>query len=393
MTLPGVQSERTCLMSGGVMALLSLADEYRFPGIAIPEIDDLLYERYASDMRKWGRRIYYRIRPVIPRPVQIALRRGFTNVQKKGGFPAWPIEPVLVERARECLKSAVRHSSSGCVYRMSTWPDRCRFAFAITHDVETDAGLRFAPRLAEMEREMEYCSAWNIVPERYPIDWDIVHWLQSRGSEIGVHGLNHDGTLFDSRARFSLQVEKINDYARRWGAVGFRSPSMLRNAEWMHELAFEYDSSFPDTDPYEPQPGGCCSIWPYPLHHLIELPLTMPQDHTLFEILQDESIARWKAKCDWIEEHSGLVMLNVHPDYMAKEGRLELYREFLLHMKRKKGMWHPLPRQVARWWRDRHSSTLLRNGNHFEIRGPAASRGNVLRVWLEGEDLREEIVE
>jgi hypothetical protein len=378
--------------SGGLASLLGLADEYRAPDLDRPDIDHFLYERYTSDRWKWGRRVSYRLKPLIPRPVQIAVRRGLVRIQSKVAFPAWPIEPILVNMAGDCLKSAIRRSDSGVVHRMSYWPDGHRFAFAITHDVEWDAGLRFAPRIEELERELGFCSVWNIIPERYPIDWDIVHRLTSSGCEIGVHGLYHDGKLFDSRSLFSSRVARINDYARRWGAVGFRSPSMLRNAEWMHELEFEYDSSFPDTDPYEPQPGGCCSIWPYPLHHLIELPLTMPQDHTLFEILREQSIARWKTKCDWIAEHAGLVTINVHPDYMAKERRLEKYREFLLYIKQKEGMWHALPREIARWWRDRQSSTLVRNGDGFEVRGPAAGRAKILRVSLEGESLREEVV-
>jgi hypothetical protein len=52
----------------------------------------------------------------------------------------------------------------------------------------------------------------------------------------------------------------------------------------MASLPFEYDSSYPDTDPFEPQPGGCCSWLPYFNGPLVELPITLPQDHTLFVI-------------------------------------------------------------------------------------------------------------
>ena len=50
----------------------------------------------------------------------------------------------------------------------------------------------------------------------------------------------------------------------------------------MPRLGFEYDSSYTDTDPYEPQPGGCCSYLPYFNESLVELPITLPQDHTVF---------------------------------------------------------------------------------------------------------------
>ena len=98
------------------------------------------------------------------------------------------------------------------------------------------------------------------------------------------------------------------------GRSGFRSPATHRNAEWMRELGAGYDSSFPDTHPFDPQPGGCCSILPYFLGDLVELPITLPQDHTLFEILRepDRALAR---QGGWIAEHGGLVNVLVHPDY------------------------------------------------------------------------------
>jgi hypothetical protein len=43
-------------------------------------------------------------------------------------------------------------------------------------------------------------------------------------------------------------------------------------------LVFDYDSSYPDTDPYEPPPGGCCTWLPYFNEELIELPITLAQD-------------------------------------------------------------------------------------------------------------------
>ena len=143
------------------------------------------------------------------------------------------------------------------------WPKGKKFSFVITHDVEWDAGLAIAPKLVEIEKRHGFVSSWNLVPERYPIDWSIVDGLRKEGLEIGVHGLIHDGKLFQSHKVFQERLVKIHYYAKEWGAVGFRSPSTIRNIEWMPELKFEYDSSYFDTSPYEPQPGGCCSIWPF----------------------------------------------------------------------------------------------------------------------------------
>ena len=97
-------------------------------------------------------------------------------------------------------------------------------------------------------------------------------------------------------------LPKIHRYLDEWGAVGFRSPATHRNADWMPRLGVLYDSSFPDTDPFEPQAGGCCSIFPFFLGDMVELPITLVQDHTMWEILQHPGIDLWLQKSDWISE-------------------------------------------------------------------------------------------
>src|SRR5690606_40285940 len=48
-----------------------------------------------------------------------------------------------------------------------------------------------------------------------------------------------------------------------WDAAGFRSGFMLRNLDWIHALEIEYDASTFDTDPFEPQPDGVATIFPF----------------------------------------------------------------------------------------------------------------------------------
>jgi peptidoglycan/xylan/chitin deacetylase (PgdA/CDA1 family) len=331
----------------------------------------------------WKLKAYYSLRPLIPRELQLLVRKSYKAKQEVRTFPAWPIEPAIVDTVRKALVAAAESDRNGGVHRISPWPGGKKFAFVITHDVEWDAGLRIAPELVSIEKQFGFVSSFNIVPERYPIDWQIVGQLREAGCEIGVHGLKHDGKLFLSRRVFRKRLVRIHEYAKKWGAVGFRSPATLRNTEWMPELQFEYDSSFFDTDPYEPQPGGCCTIWPYFIGSLLELPMTMPQDHTLFEILGHKDIDLWIRKSDWIAEQGGMVLINVHPDYMNSPERLKLYEEFLRHMKGKQGMWHGLPREVARWWRDRTESTLVRKNDTFVVEGPAAGTASVLKTRLE----------
>lgn len=144
----------------------------------------------------------------------------------------------------------------------------------------------------------------------------------------------------------------------------------------MPELGCAYDTSFPDTDPFEPLPGGCCSIFPFFIDGIVELPITLVQDHTLFEILGHHSISAWVLKSKWIIHHHGLINLIVHPDYMRTPERLELYESFLLFLNEQQGGWHALPREVAQWWKTRSAFDVdtVASGGGETNEGVLASR-------------------
>ncbi|HLZ60631.1 MAG TPA: hypothetical protein VKR06_27105, partial [Ktedonosporobacter sp.] len=214
-------------------------------------------------------------------------------------------------------------------------------------------GMAFVETIARLEERLGFRSVFNFVPERYPIDPEFLTALQQRGFEIGVHGLKHDGKLFSSWPVFEQRAAKINHYLHTWGAMGFRAPYMHRHPEWLQALDVEYDLSFFDTDPYEPQPGGVRSIWPFLLGAFVELPYTLAQDHTLMVILGERTPRLWLEKVDFIERWRGMALVNTHPDYLQAPGGLALYERFLHALKEREQCWHALPREVARWWRKR----------------------------------------
>jgi peptidoglycan/xylan/chitin deacetylase (PgdA/CDA1 family) len=315
-----------------------------------------LYERYQQR----GRRsrllsLYYRVKPLLPRPVQLTLRRAYARRQGARDFPAWPIERVLLELRDQDLRRRLCGSGVPRLPLVSYWPHGRRFAVIITHDVEGPAGIENIPRVLELEQRHGFVSSWNFCAEWYPIPDGLFEALRGAGFEVGLHGILHDGKLFRDRASFEANLPKIHRYMREWGASGFRSPATHRNADWIPELDCRYDTSFPDTDPFEPQAGGCCSIFPFLNGDLVELPITLAQDHTLFEILREQSIQRWVEKSEWIIENNGLINLLVHPDYLLTEKRLDLYGEFLRFLQTQVGGWHALPRDVAHWWKRRES--------------------------------------
>ena len=126
--------------------------------------------------------------------------------------------------------------------------------------------------------------------------------LRQRGFEVGVHGLRHNGRLFDSKSSFMQYANRINSYAKKWSAAGFRSELTFRQPEWMQALEIEYDLSFFDTDPFEPICGGTMSIWPFFIGHFVELPYTLVQDYTLTSVIGENSPRLWLEKVDFIKK-------------------------------------------------------------------------------------------
>jgi peptidoglycan/xylan/chitin deacetylase (PgdA/CDA1 family) len=351
--------------------------------------DHYRYERYVGRRRRSPLlAAYYAVKPVLPRRLQLALRRAYAVRQAACTFPAWPQEPVLVDRWHASLRAAIDARNGDPVPLVAPWPYGHRFACVLTHDVEGTAGVRNVGRVLEVERRHDFVSSWNFVAEWYPIPDGTFEMVREAGGEVGLHAIKHDGRLFQSRARFEAELPKIHAYLEAWGAEGFRSPATGRNAEWMHELRCGYDSSFPDTDPFEPQPGGCCSIWPFFFGDVVELPITLVQDHTLFEIIRNDSNEPWESKSAWLMRNHGLINLIAHPDYLLSEERLARYEAFLRFLRaHDDGGWFALPRDVARWWRARAQLRCVEDRSGARLEGPDVPGATIAWATLENGEL------
>lgn len=291
------------------------------------------------------------MKPIFPVGMRWFLRRIYAKGILERSSDIWPID------------RAAGTQPEG----WSGWPQRKKFCLVLTHDVETEEGLANVRPLAEMEMEMGLRSSFNFVPQgAYQVTADLRDWLEQRGFEVGVHDLKHDGHLFASRKRFRENARLINHYLKDWNSKGFRTGFMLHELEWMHDLNIQYDASCFDTDPFEPQPDGCMTIFPFLIkgdrdgipHSYVELPYTLAQDSTLFLLLQEKTIGIWRRKLDWIAAKGGMVLLNTHPDYMefGKKKRkyaysARLYKEILQYVISgyRGEYWHALPKEVAAW--------------------------------------------
>jgi glycosyltransferase involved in cell wall biosynthesis len=268
------------------------------------------------------------------------------------------------------IKRAVAHPPEN----WKGWPDGKGFALILTHDVESQKGLDRTLDLAMAEESLGFRSAFNFIPEgSYHTPAEVRLELSRRGFEVGVHDLHHDGKLYRSQGDFNTSAQRINSYLKEWKAVGFRSGFMHHNLDWAHALDVEYDMSTFDTDPFEPQPEGADTIFPFWVNPsttspngakrsgYIELPYTLTQDSTLFLLLNQPDITIWKEKLDWIAQHGGMVLINVHPDYINYENRrnnreypLSFYLDFLKYVKERYSgeYWAALPRDAARYCRE-----------------------------------------
>jgi hypothetical protein len=303
-------------------------------------------------MKQFARNLYYIFRPYIPIQYRWKIQEIIAN--RKNGFytqPMWPIPemPLFDKDFKNHFK------------------EKLPLPFVLTHDVDTQYGFDNILEVAKVEKKLGFKSSWNIVPDLYKINYKMIEELKGMGMEVGVHDWNHDGKLFSNHKVFSERIGLINDVISLWKAKGFRAGMVFHNDEWMQEINCEYDSSYYDTDPFQPLGGGCSYITPFLLGRIIEIPYTMPQDHVLFVarakiripkmnqmvnvyrdnvtcwirefanknnmILQKqndseiviEGVDIWKMKLKWLIEKRGMVVMITHPDYLCNRSLCPKY--------------------------------------------------------------------
>jgi peptidoglycan/xylan/chitin deacetylase (PgdA/CDA1 family) len=332
------------------------------------EYERLVFERWREtepnrQLSTGQLNAFYRVKPLIPRRAQFAARRALIRWQRLPEFPQWPLDPSVGRLLRDYAFRTLRAQRRREAAFRWFWPAGYDAAVTLTHDVEGPSGLPLAIELADAEEALGFRSSFN-VGAWYDLDPGFVRELTSRGFELGVHGLRHDRSLFASRAGFEAQQPALRELIERLGARGFRSPATHRVLRWIAELPIEYDCSVPHSDPYEPQPGGCCSLWPFFIGPVVELPYTLPQDHLLFTLLRHKTPSLWIEQARRIEAEYGLVQVVSHPDpgYLGDQEKRARYLELLRALAERPALWKALPREVASWWRARDSGAAAASG-------------------------------
>jgi len=224
-------------------------------------------------------------------------------------------------------------------------------------------------------------ASFQIVPEkRYMVSHDYLDSIRQRGFELALHDLNHDGLLYRNRNQFLKRAAQIGGYRAEYDVEGFRAAILYRKQAWYDAFDFSYDMSVPNVAHFDPQRGGCCTVMPYFVGKILELPLTTTQDYTLFRILNDYSLDLWKRQIDAIMEKHGLISFLVHPDYVFNSREQNTYESLLRYLaglREEKNVWITTPREVNRWWRRRAEMRLVESGGTWRIEGPDHTRARI----------------
>ena len=360
--------------------------------------DRLHGERYMvshGSGRRWAKKMirdaYYSLRPFMPMAFRKHLQRIHLSGWEKIPFPRWPVDCTADSVFEKLVVLALKSEGMEEIPFIWFWPDGAQGAAVMTHDVETEAGRVFCSELMDINDGFQIPASFQVVPEvRYPVPAEYLREIEDRGYEVNVQDLNHDGRLFDEYKEFARRAAKINEYAKQYRAAGFRSAILYRKQEWYGLLDFEYDMSVPNVAHLDPQRGGCCTVMPYFVGEMVELPVTMTQDHTLFNILNDYSLDLWKRQAQLILGQHGLLNFIVHPDYIIANRPQDTYKSllgYLTGLRAEKGLWIAHPREVSRWWRQRNEMKLERRNGSWTVEGAGKERARVAFARLEGEEL------
>jgi len=344
------------------------------------------FERFAES--EPVRKLYYLLRRCLPFPVRRQLQLAYFRGWEERSFPAWPVDFTVDTLHEEFLRLLLEASGAKKVPFIWFWPDGAPNCLIMTHDVETSAGRDFTFKLMDLDDSYGIKASFQVIPEkRYEVPDKYVREIRSRGCEFNIHDLNHDGHLYSERVEFVRRAAGINRHVHRYNTRGFRAGAMYRKQDWYDIYEFSYDMSVPTVAHLEPLRGGCCTVMPYFIGKIVELPLTTIQDYSLFHILNDYSIQLWKQQVALIRERNGLISFLTHPDYLVERRARAVYEsllDYLRQMVARERLWATLPGEVDRWWRARNQMKLVPRGDEWEIVGPESERARLAYAVFDG---------
>jgi hypothetical protein len=355
-------------------------------------IENLRCERYSTADKGANSSklaiLYYFFRPFLPVKVRKHIQKLHLRGWKKLAFPRWPVDCAVDNLFESLMLLCLRANEVERIPFIWFWPQGHSSCAIMTHDVETGLGKAFCSRLMDIDDSYGLKSSFQLIPEeRYTVPQEFLDSIRQRQFEVVVHDLNHDGHLYDNREKFLERASKINFYRRKFGAEGFRAGVLYRNQMWYDALDFSFDMSVPNVAHLDPQRGGCCTVMPYFIGDLLEIPVTTTQDYSLFNILKDYSTDLWRQQTEIILEKHGIMSFIVHPDYLCTPRELAAYEsllDYLGSLRRNRGVWFATAGDVNTWWRQRAAMSLVETERGWEIEGQGKERACIAYAREEG---------
>jgi len=363
-------------------------------------VENLRREMYTVDWQQTMpasalARMYYLLRPFLPGHARKYLQAFYFRGWSELTFPRWPVDCSVDNVLAQLLLLSLKTTDTKRIPFIWFWPESAASCAIMTHDVETEFGRTRCQTLMDIDDSFGIKASFQVIPEqRYSVSPEFLSSIRDRGFEVTVHDLNHDGRLYMNRGQFLDRAAKINAYAVEYGTEGFRAGCLYRKQSWYDALKVSYDMSVPNVAHLDPQRGGCCTVMPYFIGEILELPVTTTQDYTLFAILHDYSIELWKQQMQLIMQKHGLMSFIVHPDYLVTSQQRGVYEALLGHLTRSEkesSIWMTTPGEVNRWWRQRAAMKLVNNVEGWQIQGAGAERARLAYAVLDGDRLVYEI--
>jgi hypothetical protein len=343
-------------------------------------IDNLRLERYANNRGSSAilRKIYYFFRSFTSLSIRKRIQRFHARNWQGFSFPHWPVDTTVESICETLMLLSLQAKRMASVPFVWFWPSGASGCVMMTHDVETKAGGDFCTQLMDIDDSFGIKASFQIVPEeRYAAPFNLIDTMRNRGFEVSIQDLNHDGRLFDNKKEFLRRAAIINQYAKTYNAKGFRAGVLYRRPDWYDNLDFSFDMSMPNVAHPDPQRGGCCTVMPYFIGKILELPVTTTQDYTLFHILNQRSIDLWKTQIELILEKNGMASFIVHPDYIIEQETRSVYENLLNHLRdlrSRNDIWFALPHEIDTWWRSRSQMRVENHAGSWRIVGEGAER-------------------
>ncbi len=248
------------------------------------------------------------------------------HVARWAQFPGWPID--LSTDVLDDLRDAP--GAAGPAPRPAP--------VVVTHDIDSAQGLKnLVEQFLPLEEAVGARSTNFIVPCAWHLDHGLIAEVVSRGHEVGVHGYDHaNSTPFAPAAERTRRLDAARSFAERYGASGYRAPSLLRTRGLLRDLGsrYRYDSSIPTAGGLFPTANnGCATARPFLVEDVIELPVTLPRDGSLrfLGYSPGDILDIWVECAGLVARSRGVIVLLTHCErrFSGHPRMLNAYREFL----------------------------------------------------------------